>query len=161
VILESGVVEQVYLHPGQVCLCEQPSMVETVLGSCVAVTLWNPRLQVSCICHAVMPFGGACGKEPLKYVDSSIRHMLELLWARSSRRQELEVKVFGGASMRGVAPGRTSVGQQNVDAALATLAKEGFTPRICETGGTSGRKLIFHSATGDVFVKRISVGAGE
>ena len=154
-------VEQIYLHPAQICLCEQPSMVETVLGSCVAVTLWNSRMKISCICHAVLPLSRGSACEPLKYVDSSIRHMLELLRARSSRRQDLEVKLFGGASMCGVTPGRASVGQQNVEAALAKLADEGLSPRICDTGGTSGRKLVFYSATGEVFVKRISVEGGE
>jgi hypothetical protein len=68
--------ELIYLHPGQMCCCERPSRVETVLGSCVAVTMWNARLQIGCICHAVLPLNESRNHEPLKYVDSSIHSML-------------------------------------------------------------------------------------
>ena len=46
-----------------------------------------------------------------------------------------------------------------MEAALAVLRQEGFTPRTSDTGGTEGRKLRFYSATGEVFVKRIRMEA--
>jgi len=158
-MVEPGTVEGIYLHPGEMCLCDKPSRVETVLGSCVAVTMWNPRLRIGCICHAILPLSQGHGSEPLKYVDSSIQSMLHLLARHSSRRPELEVKVFGGASIRRLAPNHRSVGRQNVDVALALLRDEGFTLRTSDTGGTAGRKLIFYTATGEVFVKRIPMEA--
>ena len=152
-IVESGSIRQVYLHPAQMSFCETSSLVETVLGSCVAVTLWERRSHIGCICHAVMPRGG--GREPLKYVDSSIRLMLELMDGRRIRRRDIEVKLFGGASMRGAMSGRLNVGQQNVAEALAVLERAGLSPRTSDTGGTAGRKLRFYSATGEVLVGRL------
>jgi len=151
--------ELIYLHPGQMCCCEKPSRVETVLGSCVAVIMWNPQLQVGCICHAVLPWSERQKTDPLKYVDSSIHSMLRALEKHASPRCDIQVKLFGGASMRQLAPGRTSVGRQNIDAALAVLREEGLTPRSSDIGGTEGRKLRFYSATGEVFVKRIRMEA--
>ena len=151
--------ELIYLHPGQMCCCEKPSRVETVLGSCVAVIMWNPQLQVGCICHAVLPWSERQKTDPLKYVDSSIHSMLRALEKHASPRSDIQVKLFGGASMRQLAPGRTSVGRQNIDAALAVLREEGLTPRSSDIGGTEGRKLRFYSATGEVFVKRIRMEA--
>jgi len=150
----------IYLHPGQMCFCEQPSLVETVLGSCVAVTMWNARLRIGCICHAVLPRNRGSGEDPLKYVDSSIEEMLQILERNSSRRQDLVVKLFGGASMRRPVPNHKSVGSQNVETALELLRNQGFTVRTSDTGGTSGRKVLFYSETGEVFVKRIPMEAG-
>jgi chemotaxis protein CheD len=158
-IVEAGAVQGIYLHPGQMCFCDRPSRVETVLGSCVAITMWNPRLRIGCICHAVLPRNGGA-QDPLKYVDTSIQSMLQVLERHSSRRQDVEVKLFGGASMRRQTPNRKSVGSQNVDAAIALLSGEGFTLRTSDTGGTAGRKLLFYTATGEVFVKRIPMEAG-
>lgn len=149
----------IYLHPGQMCFCGKPSRVETVLGSCVAVTMWNVRLEIGCICHAVLPLSESGTREPLKYVDSSIHSMLRAMEKHASRRSEIEVKLFGGASMRLVAAGRRSVGSQNIEAALAVLRQEGFSLRTSDTGGTEGRKVRFYSATGEVFVKRIRMEA--
>jgi chemotaxis protein CheD len=159
-IIEPDGVEGIYLHPGQMYFCDRPSRVETVLGSCVAVTMWNPRLRIGCICHAVLPRRRASGEDPWKYVDSSIHSMIALLERNSSRRTDLEVKLFGGASMRRPVPNHKSVGSQNVDVALSLLHDEGFTPLISDTGGTSGRKLLFYSATGEVYLKRIPMEAG-
>ena len=71
-MLDAEMPELIYLHPAQMCFCGRPSRVETVLGSCVAVTMWNARLQIGCICHAVLPLQRKSKHEPLKYVDSSI-----------------------------------------------------------------------------------------
>lgn len=151
----TGILRPIYLHPAQMSLCEVPSRVETVLGSCVAVTMWDRRTQIGCICHAVLPLAKDPGRDPFKYVDSSIRFMIQMLQARRVRLQELEIKLFGGASMRGLRNGRPSVGHQNVQAAMALLTAEGFSLRTSDTGGSAGRKLRFYSATGEVFVKPI------
>jgi chemotaxis protein CheD len=159
-IIDPAAVQGFYLHPGQMCFCDRPSRVETVLGSCVAVTMWNPRLRVGCICHAVLPRSRDALNDPLKYVDSSIQSMLNVLERHSSRRQDLEVKLFGGASMRRTPSNLMSVGQQNVHAAIALLQEEGFTLRTSDTGGSAGRKLLFYTATGEVYVKRIPMEPG-
>ena len=157
---ESNVLEGIYLHPGEMCFCERPTRVETVLGSCVSITMWNARLQIGCICHAVLPRQRG-GDDPFKYVDSSIQNMLRVLDKHSSRRGDLEVKLFGGASMRQLTPRHRSVGSQNIEAATDVLRDQGIALRVTDTGGTSGRKLLFYTATGEVFVKRIPMEARD
>ena len=93
--------------PGQMCFCERPSRVETVLGSCVAVTMWNARLADRVyLSRGVAARAESRNREPLKYVDSSIHTMLRAMEKHASRRSEIEVKLFGGASMRRMAAGR-------------------------------------------------------
>jgi chemotaxis protein CheD len=147
---------QLYLNPGEIVVAESPASVTTVLGSCVAVTLFSPRTRFGAICHAVLPSGLEI--EPGKYVDQSIRYMLDYLTDKGLDPQECVVKVFGGADMFAQAnparAGRT-IGAQNIEAALATLAAAELKPTVVEVGGSLGRKLIFRTHTGEVFIKRV------
>ena len=47
--------ESVYLHPGQVYTAGHAALVSTILGSCVAVCLWDPLVRVAGINHYLLP----------------------------------------------------------------------------------------------------------
>lgn len=147
----------VYLQPGELTVAEDPTVVSTVLGSCVSVTLHSPRRGFGAICHAMLPFGGA--ESDFRYVDWSLGYMLKCFDRFGIGRREISVKLFGGADMfetRGI-PSRTlTVGQQNIGAALDLLKKEGLKPIARDVGGMQGRKLFFYPHTGEVFVKRLA-----
>jgi len=128
-----------------------------VLGSCISVTLFSPRLRVGAICHAVMPQGKA--DQPSKSVDQSVRYMLEYFRKRKIEPDEIVAKLFGGAEMfTQVDPACNirSVGAQNIRMALENLRIAGIEPAALDIGGQQGRKLIFYTRTGEVFLKRVA-----
>ncbi|WP_236026046.1 chemotaxis protein CheD [Geomonas azotofigens] len=138
----------------------EPMLVTTLLGSCVAVTIFNYRLRLGAICHAQLPCngqlaGGGQHDEHGKYVDSAIREMLERLLHRGALRGELEAKVFGGSDMFDARGRLRSVGKQNSEMALRILAHESVRVAKQDLGGERGRKIIFHAHTGEVFLKRL------
>jgi chemotaxis protein CheD len=150
-----------FLKPGEMVVSDGPLVVSTLLGSCVAVTMYVPRLRVGAICHSLLPScrnTEPCRHEPAeagKYVECAIRRMLETLLARGASRGEIEVKVFGGSDMFEVADKGQSIGRQNIDKALALVAGESLKLVKKDLGGTRGRKLIFHCHTGDVYLRRL------
>jgi len=156
----------IYLHPGEMFISDRPALVSTVLGSCISVTFFSPRLKVGAICHGLLP---TCKKEKascagncadgLRYVECSIKRMTKQFTALGIRNSEIEVKVFGGADMikYGLKNGNPeTVGRQNTKIALSTLKDRNFQVKAFDTGGSRGRKLIFFSHTGEVFLKRLS-----
>lgn len=146
----------IYLKPAELAVAERPSLISTVLGSCVAVTLFSCRRKVGAICHAMLPSGG-CGNG-FKYVDSSLRHMLEHFDRLGIDRKEIDVKLFGGADMFEAAPFPSrsmTVGRQNIQAAFDNLRQEGLRIVVSDVGGRQGRKLLFYSHTGEVLLKRL------
>lgn len=147
--------ESIYLKPGELAVAERPALVSTVLGSCVAVTLFSPRLGVGAICHAMLPL--AAGRDGFKYVDSSLMHMLAQFARLQVPKRELTVKLFGGADMfeSGLPTGGVSVGQQNIQAATTLLRQQGLPVVAADTGGRQGRKLLFYTHTGEVLLKRL------
>jgi len=131
-------------------------VVSTVLGSCIAVSLFSPRLAVGAICHALLP-NGRCEGGFFKYVDGSILFMLERLERLGINHDEIEAKLFGGADMFGVEsrPAR-SVGRQNLLAARDFLATKGIGLAASDVGGRQGRKLLFYPHTGEILLKKLT-----
>ena len=152
--------ESIYLKPGELTVAERPALVSTVLGSCVAVTLFSPRLGVGAICHAMLP-SGDCAGDGFRYVDCSLRHMLAHFQRLGIKSGEMTVKLFGGADMfEAVNPnaGSLTVGMKNIRAATELLRLQGLTLAASDVGGRHGRKLLFYSHTGEVFLKRLGAG---
>ena len=152
-----------YLLVGQGGVFRTPTLVQTVLGSCVSVTMYSPKYRWGGIFHALLPrcgdFSGTSLKpERYRYVDSSILELLKEFSKAGIYPDSLECKVFGGAS-----PlhhnGDVSAGRRNADAAMETLAREGVTVCASSVGGNVGRKLFFRTDTGLVLQKRFQVKA--
>lgn len=148
-------IETVFLKPGEICLLERPAKVTTILGSCIAVTMYNARLGKAAMCHAVLPKYSKTRKhDTFQYVDSSIIHMIEKLESMGSSRTEIEVKMFGGASMFSKHD-TIAVGRRNIETAITVMSGQKLNLKAWNVGGSRGRKLIFDTSTGEVFVKFI------
>jgi chemotaxis protein CheD len=141
----------VYLHPGQIHVTAEPVLVTTILGSCVAVCLWDPFARIAGINHFLLP----SGKGP-RYCGEAMTELLDAMTERGAVLSRVVSKVFGGAC---VIPGftgtRKAIGTQNVSAAIDFLALHSIPVRAAQTGGTRGRKLVFDTGNGNAFVKEI------
>jgi chemotaxis protein CheD len=92
-------------------------------------------------------------------VDFSIRYLLERFDALGACRQELEVKLFGGADVLPVSAVRAhiaTVGAMNCKVALEVLEKEGLRVVASDLGGLKGRTIHFDTGTGEVLVRRLA-----
>ena len=154
----------VFLKPAEVCFTEEQALVMTVLGSCISVTMFNRRLPFAGMCHVLMPncrhdeaCRGYC-HEAFRYTDCAIKQMAEKFESLGIKRNEIVLKVFGGADiMAGHDKGRRtlSVGRQNIDSARKTLLNERLRVSASHVGGAFGRKVLFFTQTGEVLMKRI------
>jgi chemotaxis protein CheD len=152
-----------FLKPGELIVAEEPCIISTLLGSCVAVTMVSRRIGFGAICHALLPScaeGNGCDcTERFRHVECSIRGMIEAFRDRGVPCSGIEAKVFGGADMfrsGSGADGRATVGRQNVARANLILAAEGIRIAAFDVGGRQGRKIFFYTQTGDVYLRRLS-----
>ena len=149
----------IYLKPGEVLVTRTPVLVSTVLGSCVAVTMFSPSRGFGAICHAMLPVNK--GRETdLRYVDTALQHIYAKL-LEYGVGSDLVIKLFGGAQVLNVggrSPHKQTVGDQNVAMAEAVLALLELSVTTSDTGGNRGRKLFFCTRSGDVFVRRMRSG---
>jgi len=152
-----------YLKPGEVHLTIDPSLVTTVLGSCLSITMHHRATGMSVICHAAMPSiaQDRNGKKEavFQYVDSSLQWMIEQYTGKGVRLRDIEVKMFGGSAMfqdtRSLGK-NMNVGKKNVDVALAFFKKHRIRLKAWNVGGNRGRKIIFNTRTGEVLAKFIT-----
>ncbi len=160
-----GVARRIYLKPGGIFLGDRPATISTLLGSCVAVTMFVRRLEAGAICHGILPScrgnrscaGGDLCVEGIRYVDCSIRRMYEWLRQFGVGRGEIEAKVFGGSDMfsAGEDPSRVTVGKQNIIRAFQVLDEEKLRVAASDVGGQVGRKILFSTQTGEVLLKHL------
>lgn len=156
---------QIYLKPGDIYVSEEPALIATLLGSCVSVTMFSPRLRAGAICHGQLP---SCKEikpceceqfcdEGIRFVDCSILRMLEWFMQKGVDREDIDVKVFGGSDMFGAkeSSSKATVGQQNINMAIHVLEKEMLRISASDVGGIRGRKIIFATNTGEVLLKRL------
>ena len=143
--------ESVYLHPGQIYTAAHAAYVTTVLGSCVAVCLWDPVARVGGVNHFLLPKG----KGP-RYGDEAMQQLIDEMIGRGAFTARMIAKVFGGASvMVPVAGAPVSIGTRNIEIAHQHLAATSIPILAEQTGGRRGRKLLFHTGSGAAYVKEI------
>ena len=153
-----------HLHIGECFLSKDPTLVCTVLGSCVAVSFFQPAIPLGGIFHALLPDSSEqniehIAKQPCRFVNHSIQNILSAVERHGGRRKDIQIKVFGGAELFGFTSAKSSsagsVGRKNVQMAIMELERAGLRVMASDVGGPVGRKLYFLSHTGEVWVKRI------
>jgi chemotaxis protein CheD len=141
---------QVYVQPGQVHVFTGPAEAVAILGSCVAVCLWDPYAGVAGMNHFMLPTLAGVGAESCRHGTLAMRTLHEKLLAAGAQPPRLRARVFGGATI-GIAVGDPEhhLGTRNARLALAALEERRIPIVGKDVGGGKSRKLVFWSGTGE------------
>lgn len=151
-----GDLESVYLHAGHLLVSRAPCRVTTILGSCVAVGIWDPASGIGGLNHFLLPQGVAQGPTSTRYGTAAMRALIDEIVAAGGRRRGLQAKLFGGACvLRSFQNSGWHLGTQNVAAARAVLLEEGIRLVAEDVEGERGRKLIFQTHDGSAWVRTL------
>ena len=133
-------------------------VISTLLGSCVSVCLRDKRNGVIGMNHFMLPGNVESEKvmfsEDGRYGINAMEKMVNDMMKLSSRRENMEAKVFGGGQVMDYK--LTSVAQLNIEFALAYLDMEEIPVVSQDVGGNYGRKILLFPDSFSVFMKRIS-----
>ena len=142
---------------GEVKISKDPETVLACLGlgSCVAITVFDPVAKIGGMAHVVLPASrGRSGEKPGRYADVAILQLLEKLRKRGAVDSRMVINLVGGAQMS-LAPGMGTVfkiGEENVAAVHGALKAEGLKPKAVETGGNKGRTVRLFIESGQAVV---------
>lgn len=145
-----------FIHVGQIHIDAAPGAISTVLGSCVAVCLYDSKLGIGGMNHYLLPFWNGNGLQSPKFGNISIPKMIEQMMARGSTPKTLEAKIFGGASMNIGGSEAMMIGQKNVLVAREILKEYRIAILAEDVGGQNGRKIQFDLERGKVLMKYAS-----
>lgn len=145
-----------YLHPGQLFVTREPMQITTIVGSCVALCLWDRRSGVGGMNHYLLPYWSTNTNASTRFGNVAIEHLIREILALGGSKENLQGKLFGGACINQALKAKyMDLGSKNVEVALDLLSSEGIPIVAKDVGGESGRKIIFDTFGGIVFVKRL------
>ena len=168
---------EIFLQPGDFYFGDQNTRIRTLLGSCIAVTLWHPRLLIGGMCHYMLP---SRGKQPNTvpldghYADEALEMFQRELRGVGTRPGEYELKLFGGNNMFSnsgagkvdpcpkincpdpVVASCRDVSCRNQRSARFLAERHGFTVRAENMGGTQPHNVLLDLWSGNVWIKRTS-----
>jgi len=146
----------IYLQPGEFVGCRNGPILTTILGSCVATCLMDEKNGISGMNHFMLPrimtpeeiFTSEIGRYGMFAMELLLGEMIKL----GADRHTLKAKVFGGANM--LQPEfESGIAEANIDFVRRFLTLE-HIPIVAEhVGGAQGRKIVFFTDTGKVFMR--------
>ena len=153
---------EVFLQPGEFYFGEDRTRIRTLLGSCVAITLWHPTLHVGGMCHYMLPRrprrqGWEDESIDGRYAEDAMKMFLREIHRTRTRAAEFQVKLFGGGRMFRAANAverRQTIAEANVDFGRSAIAQCGFRLSAEDLGGIGHRNVILDVWSGDVWVRQ-------
>lgn len=122
--------------------------ISTLLGSCVACCLWDPKAQVGGMNHILLASRGDGSDEGANLAGINAMELLvNDLLKYGARRSRLVAKAFGGARM---ISGLSRIGPANAAFVLDYLRREHIECVSQSLGGTKARHVVFSPSTGAV-----------
>ncbi|MDA1256997.1 MAG: chemotaxis protein CheD [Chloroflexi bacterium] len=151
------IAETVVVGLGQLYVKKSPSILVCLgLGSCIALSAYDPSTKAGGMAHIVLPDGtGRTDQASPKYATSAVPLLLSEMERQGANRSRIVIRMSGGAKMAGTgALGAVfKIGESNIEATRKALADSGIT-RIAgaDVGGSHGRTVKLWLDTGRLAV---------
>jgi chemotaxis protein CheD len=139
------------LPGGSYATAAPDEVIVTILGSCVAACIRNPRTGFGGMNHFMLPehetgeWSGVSAS--LRYGNYAMEALVNTVLKSGCKRQDLEIKLFGGSNLY---DGVSLIGKKNAEFTLKYLEKEGLRVAAHDFGGSRGRRIHYSPATGRV-----------
>jgi chemotaxis protein CheD len=153
--------ERVTLSPGEYYSTGNPAVISTLLGSCVAACLYDPRKRLIGMNHFMLSNARYAMDMPNhiteagRYGIQAMELLINQMMAKGTNRRLLRAKIFGGATILNRDPDSGNffcVGQVNCKFITEYLKSEGIPVDALDIGGNFGR--VIHFSNGDFAVHR-------
>jgi chemotaxis protein CheD len=144
-----------YLFPATIYVSKEPCLVSTILGSCVAVCLWDTELKYGGINHFMLPLWNGKGLASPKYGNIAINKLYERMLELGCNKKNLVAKVFGGGDILQTTSYQFNIGSRNIEIANDCIKELNIQVAGISVGGVNGRKILFDTQKGTVIQKYI------
>ena len=147
-----------YLEPGYIYFSKSPAIVQTVVGSCIAVCLWDRILQYGGMNHFVRPVTHSPEEATPQFGNVATAALIRIMEEAGCHRKDLVAQITGGGFPED-APAMPQhvrdLGVANIQAARDVLIRKGIQIVSEDIGGSMGRKLVFDTSTGQLVVLKV------
>ena len=149
------------IHIGGVYASREPAVIYTLLGSCIAVALRDPLMQVGGLNHFMLPMSAEGEETSSRYGVQAMELLINACMTKGADRARLEAKVFGGGHVLRIQESAANVPRSNIKFALEFLQLENIPIVSRDVGGYVGREIYFYTDSGRTLLKRMASTHGD
>ncbi len=136
-----------HLRPGYIFVNSDPSLISAIVGSGVAVCLWDRVLGIGGMSHFRYPRPHRRDKSTSKFGAVAVATLIKMLLKMGARKENLEAQLFGGGHRYAYAK---DIGRKNVKTAKRILKKSRIPIISEDIGGRQSRRVLYHTRTNEV-----------
>lgn len=148
---------ELLLMPGQLYFGREPGSIRTLLGSCVALTLWHPQRRIGGMCHYLLPERQRGTAQPPdgRFGNEAIALLVEQITRAGTQPTEYEVHLYGGAdTLPEHLAHKTQVGVRNIELGWTLVDRHGFQLVGVDVGDNVPRTVRLDMRSGEVTMRR-------
>ncbi|CAN2040912.1 putative chemoreceptor glutamine deamidase CheD 2 [Candidatus Magnetomoraceae bacterium gMMP-15] len=142
------------LEPGFIYLPDNTTFIASSLGSSVLVSIYDNKLRIGGLSHFQYPVIRNKKKYTARYGNIAVLTLINMFFARGSKKKDLEAQIFGGAHRFGFFT--KNIGMQNIELARKVLKQQDIRISSEDVGGEKGRKVVFNTSTNEVAILKIN-----
>ena len=147
------------IGPGEWAI-ERHRPISTLLGSCVAVCLYDSGVPIAGMNHFMLPQmskGKHADEDTLLAGDACMEALLNAMLKQGAARHRIRAKAFGGGTVIDTnLPNSLSIGMKNADFTRDWLNREGIPLIASDFLGPWSRKILLVPGNGDAYCKRVT-----
>lgn len=147
-----------YVEPGQLLISTEPCTLRTILGSCVAICLFDPEQRIGGMNHYMLASGFSPHERSLRHGDVASLELLSRLLRLGCRRSQLCASVYGGARVLSEVSDLMHLGRRNAEFAIEWLHQQDIAIAATDILGNCARRLDFHVSDGSASVRLLGGG---
>lgn len=142
----------IFLNPGELVFTKTPLKVKTILGSCVAVCIFDTKNRYGGMCHYLLP-NIANQESSTKYGNVALPLLLKKFIDNQCEKKNLIASIVGGSFILFNKNEIFFVGDRNIELAKSFLLKNHIQIDQINVGGEKGRTITFNTHTGHLAIK--------
>lgn len=148
------------IEPGQLYVTQNPELIMTTLGSCIAACVRDPASAVGGVNHFMLPVKGNIYEDKAHHISGAMRYgnwameyLINQILKSGGKRRNLEVKLFGA----GGSFDTRSVCELNIKFITEYMHDENLKIAAKDLGGLNARTIIYNPLTGKILMKSLSM----
>jgi chemotaxis protein CheD len=144
--------KRIILNIGELAVSREPASLETILGSCVAVCLWDEQRHIGGLNHYLLPSEQSGTAKSTIYGGTSINTLVEQMVHIGADISRLQAYIFGGGAVITALDGLFNIGDENILIAQERLREYGIPIIGAHVRNNSGIRVVLKTTTGDIKV---------
>lgn len=143
-----------FLPSGYIYLNSESSLISTVVGTSVAVSLWDQKKKYGGMTNYLYPFTDDYKAATPQYGNVAVRYLLRMLIEEGTKKKDIRAQIFGGAESS--LPDGVKIAKENVRMAKSIFRRLGIEIVSEDVGGHMGRKIVFNTLKNEAIVYKVN-----